>query len=80
MNDGADANYIGAAKARAFGCVRWSGCSCGYRPIRAGGLDEAFGLAIGLGRVGLGEEMADAVFGAGFAENLPTGSGRRCRS
>jgi hypothetical protein len=39
-------------------------------PLASDGLDEAFGLAIGLGSVGAGEEMADAELLAGGGEEF----------
>jgi len=37
-------------------------------PLAQSGLDEAFGLAVGAGRVGAGEAVADAEFLAGGAK------------
>ena len=46
------------------------GCwiSDGIGPFPEGGLDEALGLAVGFGRVGLGAEVFDAELPAGVAE------------
>ena len=42
--------------------------AAGIGPFAQGGLDEALGLAVGLGRIRLGKEVPDAVLGAGLAE------------
>jgi hypothetical protein len=39
-------------------------------PLAGDGLDEAFGLAIGLGAIGTSEEMAEAQLVAGSGEEL----------
>ena len=39
-------------------------------PLPSDGLDEAFGLAIGLRAIGSGEEMADAQLVAGSGEEF----------
>ena len=39
-------------------------------PLAGNGLDEAFGLAIGLGSVRAGEEMAEAQLLAGLGKEL----------
>jgi len=44
----------------------------GISPLAGEGLDEAFGLAVGLGAVGSCEEMADAQLEAGSGEELGT--------
>ncbi len=44
----------------------------GISPLASEGLDEAFGLAIGLRTIGSGEEMADAQLEAGSGEELGT--------
>ena len=41
-------------------------------PLAGDGLDEAFGLAVGLGAIGSGKEMADAQLVAGGGEELGT--------
>ncbi len=45
------------------------------RPFPSDGLDEAFGLAIGLGAIGAGEEVVQAQLLAGGGEALGTVSG-----
>jgi hypothetical protein len=42
----------------------------GISPLASDGLDEAFGLAIGLRTIGSSEEMADAQLVAGSGEEL----------
>ena len=42
----------------------------GISPLAGEGLDEALGLAVGLGSVRSGEEMADAQLVAGSGEEL----------
>ena len=42
----------------------------GISPLAGEGLDEAFGLAVGLRSVGSGEEMAEAQLLAGSGEEL----------
>ena len=42
----------------------------GISPFTSDGLDEAFSLAIGLGAIGSGEEMADAQLLAGLGEEF----------
>jgi len=42
----------------------------GIGPLASDGLDEAFGLAIGLGTIGFGEAMFDAELEAGFGEEI----------
>jgi hypothetical protein len=42
----------------------------GVRPLAGDGLDEAFGLAIGLGAIGSGEEMAQAKIPASSGEEF----------
>ena len=39
-------------------------------PFTSDGLDEAFGLAIGLGAIGTSEEMAEAELVAGLGKEL----------
>ena len=41
-------------------------------PLASEGLDEAFGLAVGLGAIGSSEEMADAQLEAGSGKELGT--------
>ena len=42
----------------------------GISPFAGDGLDEAFGLAVGLRAIGTSEEMADAQLVAGSGEEL----------
>ena len=42
----------------------------GVGPLTGDGLDEAFGLAVGLGAIGFGEEMFEAEFVAGGGEEF----------
>jgi hypothetical protein len=42
----------------------------GISPLASDGLDEAFGLAVGLGAIGFGEEMFEAQLLAGGGEEL----------
>ncbi len=42
----------------------------GIGPLAGDGLDEAFGLAVGLRAIGFGEEMLEAEFVAGGGEEL----------
>jgi hypothetical protein len=44
-------------------------------PLASEGLDEAFGLAVGLGAIGTSEEMLDAQLEAGSGEELGAISG-----
>ena len=43
-------------------------CKLGISPFAQPGLDESFGLAIGLGRIGLGADVLEPEALAGFAE------------
>ena len=43
---------------------------CGVGPFPERGLDEAFGLAVGLWRVGLGLDVLEAELPAGAGEGL----------
>jgi hypothetical protein len=45
-----------------------AGVSLGVGPLPQRGLDEALGLTVGLGRVGLGEDVLQAEPGAGLGE------------
>jgi hypothetical protein len=51
------------------------GIGTGISPLAGDGLDEAFGLAIGLRTIGFGEEVTQAEFFAGGGEELGTVSG-----
>jgi hypothetical protein len=62
--------------------VRKEGSSVGTRvigtsisPLAGDGLDEAFGLAVGLRTIGLGEEVSEAEFMAGSGEEFGAISG-----
>ena len=58
-----EARKIGGALARVS-----VGASVG--PLASDGLDEAFGLAVGLRSVGSGEEVAHAQLSTGMSEEL----------
>ena len=48
-------------------------------PLAQGGLNEAFGLAVGAGSVGAGEAVLDAELKAGRGESGGNDSKNRCR-
>jgi hypothetical protein len=52
------------------GAVDTGVVGAGISPLAGDGLDEAFGLAVGLRAIGFGEEMADAELVARGGEEL----------
>ena len=56
----------------AGGAVVTGVVGAGISPLASEGLDEAFGLAVGLGAIGTSEEMADAQLVAGSGEEFGT--------
>lgn len=61
----------------AFGGVS---ISANVGPFTQGGFDQTFRFAVGLGRIGLGEEIFDAQPGTGFAEGGGAVATAACRS
>ena len=54
----------------ALGALRGMGVGVGVSPLAEGGLDEALGLAIGLGSIGAGEAVLEAESGDGLAHGV----------
>ena len=52
------------------GAVITGGVGASISPLTGEGLDEAFGLAVGLRAIGFGEEMFEAEFVAGGGEEF----------
>ena len=52
------------------GAVDTGVVGAGISPLAGDGLDEAFGLAVGLGAIGFGEEMFEAELETGLGKKL----------